>query len=258
MSSTSVLSDGGIKALFNLESDLEYMIRVAGPQALVMTLNRLRKKIRTDVTNKVWADAKYLPLRDSKGRKVRGKKIRTGIKRGTIFNRVHTSRATRTHVDTRITGYIKDIPLTSLGTIGKKTKTSTLTFKSHSRKTTGKRAKVQQSSLGGLSLGGQFLYQSFIQAVSEGASGTNVQAFRRDQKATWAAGQHGWSQRKGDPSMGRGKVPPRAPYSVLKAELGASFDKHFKSTVGKTVEENFGKEYDKSLQVVMARLLRNT
>jgi len=258
--STFSFGDPGIKTLLGLETDLEHFYRVTGPRAVVMTLNRLRKKIRTDVTNKVWQDARYLPLVDSKGRKVGNKKISTGVKRDLVFRRVHTGKATRHYASTKITGYVKDIPLTSLGVYTRKTNMRTLTTKVHYRKTVGKRAKVQQSTLGGMTIGGQFLIGAFIQATGgSGFSGPSVHAFRRDnpnaKKATWQKGHHGWSQKKGDPSGGLGKVPPRAPYSVLKVNLKTSFDKHFVPTVAKTVEDNWSKEHARSLTQVANRIL---
>jgi hypothetical protein len=236
----------GIRALLRLESDLEYFERVAGPKARVRALNRLRVTMKARVARELWQNLRYLPLVDSKGRKIREKNIRTGVKLKHIRDRIFTSQANKRRPFTRLIVYTTPIPAIRL-TSSSKGGTTTTKGQFMKRKG-GRRAAGRSSKLGGLSIGGVIMPNAFIQFSKRNQT---FHVFRRNQRATWLPGKSGWDVKPGSNQFGL-----RHSYDTVKFDIHEAANKHTAAAVEKVVQERAALEYNRALEQVGAQLLK--
>lgn len=236
-------NDPGLKALFRLESDLEFLERVAGPQARVAALNKLRITIRSRVTKRIFAESKMLPVVDSKGRKILDPdvQIKTGLKQFHIRDRVRTSKASRFRPYTNASVFIRPIPLRSLHKrVPKKEGGGTKLQGTVVRKTARRKT-------GGIKIGTTMFPRMFVQYVGKSQG---FQIFARKQEKTWKPGTYGW----GRPPGTTGK--DRMPYDVPKFNLQPIAQKHFEPTVIQVLQERSQLEFDRALVATGAKLLK--
>lgn len=229
----------GIKALFKLETDIEYFERVAGPRAAVAAINKMRTTIKTRVSRAVWEEARAGKIVDSRGIPWGGYSGRPAVKLAHIRKRVYTSKATRNRKHVKVTGYINNMSLMSL--------TSTRKGVTAVRGRVHKKTR-RKGSISGVTVGGVKLEGGFIQHVQ---NKQQVLVFKRKGK-TWMPGQYGWNYPPGSNQKGA-----RAPYDVVKLDLETPFKKNFHSTVFKVVKERGQLEYERALVAVGGRLMKN-
>lgn len=233
------LGEPGIKALFNLESDLEYLERVAGPRAAVAAINKLRVTIKSRTARKVWADAKTAKVVDSKGRPWAGASGKAAVKLKHIRKRIYSSRATKNRRYVTVSGYMRDISLVSLSTTSKGV-TST---KGRQHKGT-----KRKGSISGITVAGVKLQGGFLQHVQ---NKQQIHVFKRKGK-TWMPGHYGWDYPPGSDQKGA-----RAPYDIVKLRIEDSFQKNFQPTIVEVVKERGQLEYNRALVAVGGRLMKN-
>lgn len=222
---------------------MEYFERVAGPRAVVRALNQLRRTARSEVVKSVFSQLRYLPLVDSKGRKLREKKIRTGVKQKMIRDRVFTSAPNRRRPYSKLTAYTTPIPAIRLTSQQTKGGATAVKGKFIQRKTTRRR-----STIGGLSVGGVVLPNAFLQISQKNKT---VHVFRRNQFPTWLPGKSGWNAKPGSNQRGL-----RHSYDVVKFDVHEAFLKHTYPTVSRVVQQRAQLEYNRALERVGAQMLK--
>lgn len=246
----SAHQQAGLKALLGLESDIDYLQRVAGPRASVMTLNRIRARVRTEVTNKIWKNTSTLTTEKGYGLS-RSLTIPVKLKRKHVFKRIFSSKATINRRYSNVSGYVQPIPAISLGETTKRATGRSITKGTNIKaKIPGKRAKNQTPRPYGVKIGGTTIPGAFLQIVSKGI---RPHLFMRDTAKTWNPGYSGWNFPPGSHQR-----HARAPYGVIKFRLREPFEKYFEPTVRETVEEHWVEEYDRALGVAAGRILANT
>ena len=235
-------NDPGLKALIGLETDLEFLERVAGPKARVMALNKLRARVRTESTREIWAQTRFLPTVDSQGRKLLNKNVPTGIKQAHIRNRVRTSKATKYRPYFDASTFVKRIPVISLHKNmkgGGTTIKGTIVRRKSSRK---------RSSRGGIKIGTAFFPNSFLQITRQGG----IHVFMRKQYKTWRPGTSGWGRPAGTTQA------DRMPYTVHKIDIEPVARQVFPPTVARVVEQEAQIEFNRALVATGAKILKQT
>jgi hypothetical protein len=237
-------NDPGLRALFKLESDMEFVERVAGKQAVVAALNKMRITVRSRTVKKIYAQTQYLPMVDSKGRKITDKKVKSGLKQHHIRERIRTSRATRYKPYSDATVFVRPIPLIALHKkVPKKqgggVKTEGQIVRRKSSKT--------RSTRGGVKIGGRMFPNMFVQFVRKNQM---LHIFQRKQRATWKEGTYGWGRAPG--TTGKDRMP----YDVPKMNLQPIAAKYFPPEVSAVVKERAQIEYTRALNATGARLFK--
>lgn len=239
------------KELLSLETDMEYLTRVAGPRANVMALNKVKVTMRKNLTNAIWASTKTAaPLITAQGIMIPSGSAKAKLKRGTILRRVYIRPATIKRDSIGVKGYVNPIPAASaLATTkmveGKKRNILKGSYKY--KHTPGKRAKDQTVKRGGVRIKGITLTNGFVQISSKN---NTVQIYTRMQEKTWRPGKSGW------------KVPPgsvqthlRMPYDVVKIFIEEAFNKNFHPQIQRTMEERYELEYFRALGTTAGRIM---
>lgn len=231
--------------IYTIETNMNYLAEVATPRAVIMALNRVRTTIKSEVSKKVWAKSKHLPMVDSQGRRIFSigtKPVKTGIKLNHIRRRVFVSRAKKTKPGIRIIGYIQPIPLASLTTRMKGGGTA-LKGQQVKRKSSKKR-----STRGGIKIGTAMYPNHFLQFIRRNQV---FHIFHRKQKKTWKDGKSGWGRAPGTTQE------DRAPYDISFIDLEKPFQKHFVPTIEKVANERLKLEFDNALSVTMTRIVNS-
>lgn len=235
-------NDPGLKALIGLETDLEFLERVAGPKARVMALNKLRARVRTEATREIWAQTRFLPTVDSKGRVLLAKSIPTGIKQAHIRNRVRTTKSTKYRPFFDSTTFVKPIPVISLN---KRLKGGGTTIKGTVVR---RKSSRKRSSRGGIKVGTAFFPNSFLQVTQQGG----IQIFMRKQKKTWREGTSGWGRAPGTTQQ------DRLPYDIHKLDIKPVAKEVFAPTIARVVDQEAQTEFNRALVATGAKIFKQS
>lgn len=239
------ISPETVKKWFALETDMEYLEKIAGPKASVAALNKMRVTIVHRTARKVWEDSKSAYIVDFQRNKLMPGKVKTNIKLNHVKQRIYSSKVTRKASYTRISGYIEPIPLISLnarlkggaGTIFKGQQT-------HAKGATPKKG----AQTGGIKIGSTNIPGAFLQLANKKR---NLHIWMRKTDKTWKPGKYGWGREPGTTQA------DRMPYEVAKLDLKPAFDQHFEKTIEEVVEERSQIEYERALAATAARILRD-